>query len=440
MLNWVKHGLLSNGINMHQVEKIEIEGFWDTHPVKVDLHRDVTFFIGANGTGKTTLINLLAAALTGDFATLERIAFKKLTITLTSSDNLKSPTIVVLKSRRKERSSELIEYRIKKDKHSTELKFSIEEAEDLILRRGLEIGRRYLHDHYRRLSGGLTAVLSELVNVQWLSVHRTTLVENSREERTFESSVDRKLESLSNELVRYFATFSKQKDDKVRQFQEYIFFSLLEQTDLQQLFSERDKERANSNQQTIAEIFKELHVSSHGTDELINSFFDRASKVVAKVNEPILLEDVVILIGLRRIEGVIEKWQTLQEQLKNIFAQRDKYVEVANQLLQRKKMEISDSNELVFTSRTGKPLTPRSLSSGEKQLLILLSEVLLQKQTPSIFIADEPELSLHVSWQEKLVSSLRILNSQAQIIAATHSPDIVGSLADRAIDMESIIP
>jgi predicted ATPase len=80
------------------------------------------------------------------------------------------------------------------------------------------------------------------------------------------------------------------------------------------------------------------------------------------------------------------------------------------------------------------------LSSGEKQLLILLSEVLLQKQTPSIFITDEPELSLHVSWQEKLVSSLRSLNSQAQIIAATHSPDIVGVLSDRAIDMESIIP
>jgi predicted ATPase len=80
------------------------------------------------------------------------------------------------------------------------------------------------------------------------------------------------------------------------------------------------------------------------------------------------------------------------------------------------------------------------LSSGEKQLLILLSEVLLQKQSPSVFIADEPELSLHVNWQEKLVGSLRSLNTQAQIIAATHSPDIVGTLSDRAIDMESIIP
>jgi predicted ATPase len=85
-------------------------------------------------------------------------------------------------------------------------------------------------------------------------------------------------------------------------------------------------------------------------------------------------------------------------------------------------------------------LTPQMLSSGEKQLLILLSETLLQREQPAVFIADEPELSLHVLWQEKLVGSLRSLNPSAQIIAATHSPDIVGPLADHAIDMETLIP
>ena len=78
--------------------------------------------------------------------------------------------------------------------------------------------------------------------------------------------------------------------------------------------------------------------------------------------------------------------------------------------------------------------------SGEKQLLILLSETLLQRERPYIFIADEPELSLHVLWQEKLIASLRALNPAAQIIAATHSPDIVGALESQAIDMEELIP
>jgi predicted ATPase len=302
--------------------------------------------------------------------------------------------------------------------------------------------RRFFLDHYRRLSAGVGAALADLVQVQWLSVHRTTATEGARDERTFESSVDKKLESLSNDLVRYFATFSKQKDEKVRQFQEYIFVSLLEEPNVNQLFVETTSDRVNSNQMTMVDIFRELHVNNPRADELINTFFKHATAVTATAGsgKPISMPDVAVLMGLRRIEGVIDQWRLLQEQLSKIFAQRDGFVTIANELLQRKQMEINDSNELIFISRTGKTLTPQMLSSGEKQLLILLSEVLLQRQTPSVFIADEPELSLHVTWQEKLVRSLRQLNSHAQIIAATHSPDIVGSLSDRAIDMETIIP
>jgi predicted ATPase len=80
------------------------------------------------------------------------------------------------------------------------------------------------------------------------------------------------------------------------------------------------------------------------------------------------------------------------------------------------------------------------LSSGEKQLLILLSETLLQKEKPAVLIADEPELSLHVLWQERLITSLRALNPSGQIIVATHSPDIVGRLGPRAVNMETLIP
>ena len=67
---------------MHHVSKVAVEGFWDTHDFRLQLFPQVTFLIGQNGTGKTTLINLLAAALTADFRTLYRISFKKITITL----------------------------------------------------------------------------------------------------------------------------------------------------------------------------------------------------------------------------------------------------------------------------------------------------------------------------------------------------------------------
>ena len=79
------------------------------------------------------------------------------------------------------------------------------------------------------------------------------------------------------------------------------------------------------------------------------------------------------------------------------------------------------------------------LSSGEKQLFIILGEALLQEERPVVFISDEPELSLHVSWQAALFEHIRSLNGSCQIISATHSPDIVGSFQDRVIKIEQCI-
>ncbi|HCL3974884.1 TPA: ATP-binding protein, partial [Pseudomonas aeruginosa] len=56
-----------------------------------------------------------------------------------------------------------------------------------------------------------------------------------------------------------------------------------------------------------------------------------------------------------------------------------------------------------------------------------------------IYIADEPELSLHVLWQEQLTSAISQLNQNAQIVFATHSPDVVGVHGDKIIDMEVIL-
>jgi len=79
------------------------------------------------------------------------------------------------------------------------------------------------------------------------------------------------------------------------------------------------------------------------------------------------------------------------------------------------------------------------LSSGEKQLLIILGQSLLQENINHIYIADEPELSLHVEWQEKLVNSLKSVNPNSQIIFATHSPDIVGDFSNSVIKVEKAI-
>ena len=88
-----------------------------------------------------------------------------------------------------------------------------------------------------------------------------------------------------------------------------------------------------------------------------------------------------------------------------------------------KKM-IRTENELRFT-QIGEVLLPYQLSSGEKQILIILLTVLVEDNMPYVLFMDEPEVSLHLEWQKRLVDLCLELNPNVQIILTTHSPAIV---------------
>lgn len=64
------------------------------------------------------------------------------------------------------------------------------------------------------------------------------------------------------------------------------------------------------------------------------------------------------------------------------------------------------------------------LSSGEKQILLILTTVFLQEEKANVLLMDEPEISLHISWQDRLIELIRELNPNCQLILTTHSPNI----------------
>lgn len=70
-------------------------------------------------------------------------------------------------------------------------------------------------------------------------------------------------------------------------------------------------------------------------------------------------------------------------------------------------------------------LLPYQLSSGEKQMLVILLTVLVEDGCPTVLFMDEPEASLHIEWQQRLVSMIRKLNPNVQIILSTHSPAVI---------------
>jgi energy-coupling factor transporter ATP-binding protein EcfA2 len=122
-----------------------------------------------------------------------------------------------------------------------------------------------------------------------------------------------------------------------------------------------------------------------------------------------------------------------------IFQLQQGNTDAAQQLSQRKrrfqdivdelfaetgKQIVRTENEIRFT-QMGEILEPYQLSSGEKQMLAILLTVLVEDDQPHVLFMDEPEVSLHIEWQKRLIDLCLELNPNVQIILTTHSPAVI---------------
>ena len=85
---------------------------------------------------------------------------------------------------------------------------------------------------------------------------------------------------------------------------------------------------------------------------------------------------------------------------------------------------LNDKNDSLIIKLDNQEIDIKKLSSGEKQLLIIFLNVLLENK-PFILLMDEPETSLHVEWQISLIDDLRKIKNNIQIILVTHNPLIM---------------
>lgn len=129
-----------------------------------------------------------------------------------------------------------------------------------------------------------------------------------------------------------------------------------------------------------------------------------------------------------------------KEDYNNIYARKILFEELVNEAFKETgKVIDKDADKLRFIIDDNTTIGADGLSSGEKQLLIILLTTLLEDGEEYILIMDEPEISLHISWQYKLIDWVLQLNPNVQIILTTHSPMIFADgWGDKAIYMDKI--
>lgn len=138
----------------------------------------------------------------------------------------------------------------------------------------------------------------------------------------------------------------------------------------------------------------------------------------AKYRQDSVLRSIVGEIA--EVQRDIQKAQEPQTQIEAL---------IADLFGSGKKVQLADCELAITANKETIPL--QSLSSGEKQLLRILLETAAARE--HCILIDEPELSMHVDWQHRLVRCMQIVNPNVQIVLATHSPEVMAELDDASI-------
>ena len=142
-----------------------------------------------------------------------------------------------------------------------------------------------------------------------------------------------------------------------------------------------------------------------------------------------------------RIERLIPMIQKYESDRSTMTRRSTKFLESVNGYLHDngKRLRLSRGSELIVDLPNGQRISSHQLSSGEVQLLVLFTFLCFQFETEQEFavFVDEPELSLHVAWQNRYVHSITAANPNAQFIIATHSPEIAGPAEEAIIDVSA---
>ncbi len=206
------------------VTGIEVEGLFGSSNAHITFGRNKNFLIGPNGSGKTTIVHILASCLRNDFTQLFELPFRTAAISLKSISNSTDTKIVVQQNVNAQTGRKFIQVDISGDfKHQETIEMrtaSIDEPFAVWMSPD-RVGRSQTRFYDRRALRNSHS----LTNTTWLSIHRGEIGQLSWPGR--QSSVDRHLDNISRRLAQFNSRRNSLIDIENTEFQKQMFLSFL---------------------------------------------------------------------------------------------------------------------------------------------------------------------------------------------------------------------
>ena len=441
VLNKINRNTQSNNHNnLTSLNSVKIVGLFGKYDYFIDFKKDISIWISENGIGKTTILNIIVAVLTGDQNALMDISFKEVIFVISGKQyriNRNQYLQVNESSNKIETLLEQLAIRIPRSVYR-KLERDYLQKKYIEVERLEELYYRYFNSDFDTINEKTIMYnLSDLKEQQYKGLSRILHeIKMALEEdilfyptyRRVEVSLDKVFLNRRGEYSRYDLS------------PRYMGFGMNDVKSRIANLLDKMRKDANTayiemNANIISELLKKnvndylnkgQKIDLHKVDVIIKRIGEERieniaslKRILNKSNSSIQIPNIgFLLYYLQKLVNIYDKQMPLDSKLR-------RFSDVCSKYLSGKRI-IYDETLLTLDiyNCNNENIDFEDLSSGEKQVISIFSKVYLDIVTPCIFIIDEPEISLSIEWQKEFLKDIFSSDKIGLMIATTHSPFI----------------
>ena len=445
------------------IQSIAVQGLHRAIDAKLNFHPDLGIIVGINGSGKTSIINLTSHLLRLNVPELLRISFEDIEI-VGKDGRSKTISIKAIKLDGElqiiaKRSGRRVAFFACPSPAQLDMADRPEER---------AAWERYLRRTTSEIAATkLASFIRANVRLTLVKLDRTLFAEDytgavaidpGLPQRTLRRMADESepIEQVERATRNKFTEYQSQLKLLNVDLTNKLVLQLFQVTDV--FNSRQSRATALTDPKKIIKLEQSIKASSfypkHDADKAAIASYFRITKQLAREFDKDLSKAELksnvwqqrFFTSARerfiRLNMLAKEFNEFDKRASDAFKELEAYLSAINSFLaesQKVAFFSEQDNTLRFkiigeSNDDGRPIS--ELSSGEKQIVTVLAYLAYEAGNNSIFLIDEPELSLHISWQAGLLKALQSVQPLGcQLIMATHSPEIVGDKRDRVVKL-----
>lgn len=436
------------------LKKIIFKGLFGIYNHEVELFNEgISIIIGQNGIGKTYILDSINAFFNKQFSFFENLDYDEISFIFDDNVQLDITTV-------KTQESSFLEILNSENKETLKIPFNelIDPCSMELREKASYISRCIPHiqrigpTRYLDLEKNQILDAFELVTqYDWLNIDTNKLKEilGEKGSRFFE-----RLEKNSVYLIGAHRIYTFSPIDRVNKFERNYEFKNIEKI---KIYAEELKGQINVVENSYSKVAASLdesfpyrlinlvreHSQEIGKEEIEDisnklSELDERRKSLKRVGlldnkDSTSIDKNDIDLASEAIKLYIKDSNLKFDEYENLKEKISLFMDIINKRFNHKKLLINKDNGFEFIqnidSEENKQIPMSRLSSGEKNELILFFELIFKSRKENLVLIDEPEISLHISWQNLFVEDLKRVHELIgiNVLIATHSPDIINT-------------